>query len=74
VIDLANGKLDAAISALERVQGDVPEALINLGVAYDRKHEPVKALEYWRKAAAGGARFAPLDGWIESKERLWGGR
>jgi tetratricopeptide (TPR) repeat protein len=73
VLDLADGNLDAAINGLERVAGKLPEALVNLGIAYERKGDPVKALEAWRRARKAGIRFAPLADWIESKERIYGG-
>jgi len=73
VIDLANGKLDAAIEALENIADDVPEAYVNLGIAYEKKGDARKALEYWRKAVDKGAHHGPLKDWIETKERFWGG-
>jgi tetratricopeptide (TPR) repeat protein len=73
VIDLAEGNLDAAIAGLERVASKVPEALINLGIAYERKGDPQKALDAWRRAKRAGVRYAPLNDWIESKERIYGG-
>ena len=51
----------------------VPEALVNLGIAYERKGDPVKALDAWRRARKAGVRFGPLADWIESKERIYGG-
>lgn len=72
-LDLAEGNVDAAIAGLERVSGKVPEALINLGIAYERKGDPLRALDAWRRARKAGARFAPLADWIESKERIYGG-
>lgn len=72
VVDLLEGRLDAAIVQLERVAPRVPEALVNLGIAYERKGEPVKALEAWRRARKANARFAPLADWIEAKERIYG--
>jgi tetratricopeptide (TPR) repeat protein len=74
VLDLASGRIDAALGRLQRVQGEVPEALVNLGIAYDRRGDPLRALEYYRRALAAGARFAPLRSWIDSKEKLWTGR
>ncbi len=73
VIDLVDGNLDSAIAQLDRVAGKVPEALVNLGIAYERKGDPVKALDAWRRARKAGVRFAPLADWIESKERIYGG-
>ncbi len=71
-LDLAEGKLAAAIPQLERVAARVPEALVNLGIAYERKGDPRRALEAWRRARKAGVRFAPLAEWIESKERVYG--
>ena len=43
VLDLADGKLDAAIAQLERLAPKLPEALVNLGIAYERKGDHVQA-------------------------------
>ncbi|MBA3465052.1 MAG: tetratricopeptide repeat protein [Deltaproteobacteria bacterium] len=72
VIDLADGNIDSAIAQLERIAPKVPEALVNLGIAYERQGDPVKALDAWRRARKAGVRFAPLTDWIESKERIYG--
>jgi tetratricopeptide (TPR) repeat protein len=72
VLQLAGGDVDGAIAELERVKDEVPEAYINLGIAYDRKHEPLRALEAWKRAAALGVRWAPLREWIDAKVRFWG--
>ncbi|HEY4176640.1 MAG TPA: tetratricopeptide repeat protein [Kofleriaceae bacterium] len=73
VLDLVDGNVDSAIAQLERVAPKIPEAYINLGIAYERKGDPAKALDAWRKARKANARFAPLNDWIESKERIYGG-
>lgn len=73
VIELATGDIDDAIRELDRVKDEVPEAYVNLGIAYDRKHDPMKALEYWKKAQSVGVRFKSLDEWIDAKQRFWGG-
>jgi tetratricopeptide (TPR) repeat protein len=73
VIELSTGDVDDAIRELDRVKDEVPEAYVNLGIAYDRKHDAKKALEYWRKAQSMGVRFKSLDDWIETKQRFWGG-
>jgi tetratricopeptide (TPR) repeat protein len=72
VLDIATGNVDAAISTLVGLVGDVPEARINLGIAYEKKGEPTKALAQWKAALAAGARHAQLKDWVDSKERLWG--
>lgn len=72
VLDLVEGKLDAAIAALDRISARVPEALVNLGIAYERKGDPVRALDAWRRARKANVRFAPLADWIEAKERIYG--
>ncbi len=73
VLDLADGNYDSAIQQLERLVGKIPEALVNIGIAYERKGDPVKALEAWRRARRANVRYAPLGDWIESKERIYGG-
>jgi tetratricopeptide (TPR) repeat protein len=73
VLDLADGKVDAAIAALERVSSRVPEALVNLGIAYERKGDHAKALDAWRRAKKAGVRFPQLQDWIDAKERIYGG-
>jgi tetratricopeptide (TPR) repeat protein len=72
VIELATGQTDSALNVLAGLVGEVPEARINLGIAYEKKGEPLKALQTWKAAATAGSRFAPLKDWIEAKERFWG--
>ncbi|MCE9580399.1 MAG: tetratricopeptide repeat protein [Deltaproteobacteria bacterium] len=72
VVELASGRTAAAIPVLERLAGRVPEALVNLGIAYDRQGEPQKALEAWRRARKAGVGFAALGDWIAAKERIYG--
>jgi tetratricopeptide (TPR) repeat protein len=73
LVDIADGKLDPAIAQLQRLTTRLPDAWIALGIAYERKAEPQKALDAWRTARKAGARFAPLAGWIDAKERFFGG-
>ncbi|HEY1557101.1 MAG TPA: tetratricopeptide repeat protein [Kofleriaceae bacterium] len=73
VLDLADGHIDAAIAELDRLSAKVPEALVDLGIAYERKGEQTRALDAWRRARKLGVRFAPLEDWISSKERIYGG-
>jgi tetratricopeptide (TPR) repeat protein len=72
VLDLADGKLDAAIAQFERLATKVPEALVNLGIAYERKGDHARALDAWRRARRANVRFAPLADWIDAKERIHG--
>lgn len=74
VVALATGRLDEAIALLEPLVNEVPEARVNLGIAWERKGEPQRALEAWKSAASAGVRHPGLKGWIESKERFWGER
>jgi tetratricopeptide (TPR) repeat protein len=72
LVEISEGKLDAAIAQLERLAVKSPDAWVALGIAYDRKGEPEKALAAWRQARAAGSRFAALPDWIEAKERFYG--
>ncbi|MBV8761121.1 MAG: tetratricopeptide repeat protein [Deltaproteobacteria bacterium] len=72
VLDLADGKTDAAITQLERLAPKLPEALVNLGIAYERKGDHARALDAWRRARKAGTRFPQLPEWIEAKERIYG--
>ncbi len=72
VIELAEGRLDNAITALDKIAAKVPEAYVSLGIAYEKKGEPMKALEAWKKAKRSNVRFAQLNDWIEAKERIYG--
>jgi len=73
VLRLAAGKkTEEVIARLTRVVGDVPEAHVSLGIAYDRLGERVKALDQYRKAVDAGVRHPGLNEWIADKERIWG--
>lgn len=72
VLAIASGNVDDAINVLTGLANEVPEARINLGIAYEKKGEPLKALAAWKAAAAAGARYGALKDWIEAKERFWG--
>src|SRR6185436_480805 len=73
VLDLAEGRVDAAIAALEKLSARLPDALVQLGIGHEKKGEPQQALDAWRRARKAGARSAPLAEWIEAKERIYGG-
>lgn len=72
LLDLVDGKLDAAIVQLERLGLKLPDVLVTLGIAYERKGDPQKALDTWQRARKAGSRFPLLTGWIEAKERFYG--
>jgi tetratricopeptide (TPR) repeat protein len=72
VIAITSGSVDDAISVLTGLANDVPEARINLGIAWEKKGEPLKALAAWKAALAAGARHSQLRDWIQTKERFWG--
>ena len=74
VLDLVEGRGAQAAKALEALGGRPAEALMNLGIYYDRQGDPQKALELYRKAAERGVRSPRLKGWIDVKERLFGGK
>lgn len=72
VLDLADGRVEAAVAALEAVAAEVPEALVNLGLAREQQGDPLGALELWERAERAGVRFAPLGGWIATRRRVFG--
>ena len=72
VIQVSENHLPDAISALEKLTGRIPDAWVNLGVAYDRRGDSEKALDAWRRARKAGSRFPGLSDWIAAKERIYG--
>ena len=62
---------DEACATFRKLPSDY-ERTYYLGIAWERKGDPQKALEAWRRAKKLGVRFAPLAEWIESKERIYG--
>ena len=62
----------AAEAELEKLGGNPPEALVNLGVLYDRTGRPKEAHDAWVKARERGARAPNLDEWISAKKRIFG--
>lgn len=60
-----------AEAVFERLGDSPPEALVNLGILYDRKGESKKAFELWQQARSKGVRSSKLDEWIESKKRIF---
>jgi tetratricopeptide (TPR) repeat protein len=72
VIDIASGRFEIAIAALEKLGGRVPDSLVNLGIAYDKHGEPDKALDAWRRALKAGSRWPELPAWVAALERIYG--
>ena len=70
LLDLADGNLDGAIAQLER--SHLPDALVSLGIAYEKKGEQSKAVDAWRRAKKAGVKLPALDAWIEAKVRVYG--
>ena len=68
VLNLTRGN----IGALEALQGNPPEALINLGILYDQAGRPRDAYEAWQRAKAKGAQSRDLQKWIDAKKRIYG--
>jgi outer membrane protein assembly factor BamD (BamD/ComL family) len=68
------GVLDGTKSAstFENLGSSPPEALVNLGVAYDRDGKPKEAYEAWTKAVAKGVSSKDLKKWIDAKKRIYG--
>jgi Flp pilus assembly protein TadD len=67
---LSLGKND--LQAMEAFAGNVPEALVNLGIIYDLLGRPKEAYEAWQRARARGVVTRDLLKWIEAKKRIYG--
>jgi len=71
VLEINEGK-GVGEKTLERLAPHPPESLVNLGILQDRRGQPRKALELYRKALERGARISKLREWIDTKDRLLG--
>jgi hypothetical protein len=60
------------VASLEALSGNLPEALINLGIVYDLLGRPKDAYDAWTKAKARGATARDLQKWIDAKKRIYG--
>jgi tetratricopeptide (TPR) repeat protein len=60
------------LQALESLNGDPPESLVNLGIIYDQMDKPREAYDAWVRAKAKGANAPYLQKWIEAKKRIYG--
>ena len=60
------------MSTLEGLAGNPPEALVNLGILYDRAGRPREAYDAWVRAKARGVQTRDLQKWIDAKKRIYG--
>ncbi len=60
------------MAALEGLAGNPPEALVNLGILYDRAGRPRDAYDAWVRAKARGVQTRDLQKWIDAKKRIYG--
>ena len=67
-LDLDKGDL----ATLEGMNGNPPEALVNLGILYDRANRPKDAYDAWVRAKARGVQSRDLQKWIDAKKRIYG--
>lgn len=72
-LDKAALTLDKSdLATLEGMNGNPPEALVNLGILYDRANRPKDAYDAWVKAKARGVQSRDLQKWIDAKKRIYG--
>jgi Flp pilus assembly protein TadD len=67
---LSLGKND--LGAMEGLAGNPAEALVNLGILYDRLGRPRDAYDAWTRAKARGVQTRDLQRWIDAKKRVYG--
>jgi len=67
---VASGKDDVA--QLAAMGASPPEALVNLGIAYDKAGKPKDAYDAWVKARAKGVGGRDVQRWIDAKKRIYG--
>jgi tetratricopeptide (TPR) repeat protein len=60
------------LATLEAMNGNPPEALVNLGVIYDLLGRPREAYDAWTRAKARGVTSRDLQKWIDAKRRIHG--
>ncbi len=60
------------LGTLEGMNGNPPEALVNLGILYDRANRPKDAYDAWVRAKAKGVQSRDLQKWIDAKKRIYG--
>ncbi len=59
------------IGALEALRDDPPEALVNLGIAYELAGRPKDAFDAWSRVR-GRTQSRDLHKWIDAKKRIYG--
>jgi tetratricopeptide (TPR) repeat protein len=67
---LALGKAD--LTVMESLQGNPPEALVNLGIIYDQLGRSKDAYDAWVRAKSRGVQVRDLQRWIDAKKRIYG--
>jgi len=60
------------LAKLEAMNGTPAEALVNLGLLYDRLGKPREAYDTWLRAKARGVISRDLQRWIDAKKRIYG--
>jgi tetratricopeptide (TPR) repeat protein len=60
------------LGELEGMNGNPPEALVDLGIVYDMIGKPKEAYDAWTRAKAKGVSAAGLQKWIDAKKRIYG--
>ena len=60
------------LSELEAMNGNPPEALVDVGIVYDMIGRPKEAYDAWTRAKAKGVNAPGLQKWIDAKRRIYG--
>jgi tetratricopeptide (TPR) repeat protein len=68
VLDLAAGKTAQAKQQFEQLGARPPEALVNLGLIYERQGDIQRALQLWQQSGRGGK----IREWIDATRRFLG--
>ena len=60
------------LAALEAMNGNPPESLVDLGIVYDMIGKPREAYDAWNRAKAKGVNPPAMQKWIDAKKRIYG--